>query len=62
LHAPKADSVRQFQEILAAAGYSCFVRTRRGDEVAAACGQLAMAEDLVKKKREREELRAAKSS
>jgi 23S rRNA (adenine2503-C2)-methyltransferase len=62
LHAPKADSVRQFQEILAAAGYSCFVRTRRGDEVAAACGQLAMAEDLVKKKREREELRATKST
>jgi 23S rRNA (adenine2503-C2)-methyltransferase len=62
LHAPKADRVRQFQEILAAAGYSCFVRTRRGDEVAAACGQLAMAEDLIKKKREREELRAAKSS
>jgi len=34
------------------------VRTRRGDEVAAACGQLAMADDLVRKKREREELRA----
>jgi 23S rRNA (adenine2503-C2)-methyltransferase len=57
LHAPKSDSVRQFQEILASGGYSCFVRTRRGDEVSAACGQLAMAEDLVKKKREREELR-----
>jgi 23S rRNA (adenine2503-C2)-methyltransferase len=62
LHAPKSESVRAFQEILAAAGYSCFVRTRRGDEVAAACGQLAMAEDLVKKKREREELRASKGS
>jgi 23S rRNA (adenine2503-C2)-methyltransferase len=62
LHAPKAESVRAFQEILAAAGYSCFVRTRRGDEVAAACGQLAMAEDLVKKKREREELRTSKNS
>ncbi len=57
LHAPKAESVRQFQEILANGGYSCFVRTRRGDEVSAACGQLAMAEDLIKKKREREELR-----
>jgi len=57
LHAPKAENVRQFQEILASGGYSCFVRTRRGDEVSAACGQLAMAEDLVKKKREREELR-----
>ncbi|MEP7051708.1 MAG: 23S rRNA (adenine(2503)-C(2))-methyltransferase RlmN [Pseudomonadota bacterium] len=57
LHAPKAHSVREFQEILASGGYSCFVRTRRGDEVSAACGQLAMADDLVKKKREREELR-----
>jgi 23S rRNA (adenine2503-C2)-methyltransferase len=62
LHAPKSESVREFQEILASAGYSCFVRTRRGDEVAAACGQLAMADDLIRKKREREELRAAKSS
>jgi 23S rRNA (adenine2503-C2)-methyltransferase len=62
LHAPQSDNVRQFQQVLADAGYSCFVRTRRGDEVAAACGQLAMAEDLVKKKREREELRATKNS
>jgi 23S rRNA (adenine2503-C2)-methyltransferase len=59
LRAPKSESVRKFQEILAGAGYSCFVRTRRGDEVSAACGQLAMADDLVRKKREREELRAA---
>lgn len=58
LRAPKPESVRQFQEVLANAGYSCFVRTRRGDEVSAACGQLAMADDLVRKKREREELRA----
>jgi 23S rRNA (adenine2503-C2)-methyltransferase len=58
LRAPKSEAVRQFQEIIANAGYSCFVRTRRGDEVAAACGQLAMADDLVRKKREREELRA----
>jgi 23S rRNA (adenine2503-C2)-methyltransferase len=62
LRAPTAESVRQFQNVLADAGYSCFVRTRRGDEVSAACGQLAMADDLVKKKREREELRAAKNS
>jgi len=62
LRAPKAESVRKFQEILAGAGYSCFVRTRRGDEVSAACGQLAMADDLVRKKREREELRAANKS
>jgi 23S rRNA (adenine2503-C2)-methyltransferase len=59
LRSPKAESVRQFQDVLANAGYSCFVRTRRGDEVAAACGQLAMADDLVRKKREREEQRAA---
>jgi 23S rRNA (adenine2503-C2)-methyltransferase len=58
LRAPKAEAVRRFQDILANAGYSCFVRTRRGDEVSAACGQLAMADDLVRKKREREELRA----
>jgi len=58
LRAPKSEAVRQFQDILANAGYSCFVRTRRGDEVSAACGQLAMADDLVRKKREREELRA----
>lgn len=58
LRAPKSEAVRQFQDILANSGYSCFVRTRRGDEVSAACGQLAMADDLVRKKREREELRA----
>jgi 23S rRNA (adenine2503-C2)-methyltransferase len=62
LRAPGAERVRKFQDALAAAGYSCFVRTRRGDEVAAACGQLAMTEDLVRKKRERDELRAAKNS
>jgi 23S rRNA (adenine2503-C2)-methyltransferase len=62
LRAPAAEGVRKFQNLLAEAGYSCFVRTRRGDEVAAACGQLAMADDLVRKKREREELRAAKGS
>ncbi|HET7540208.1 MAG TPA: 23S rRNA (adenine(2503)-C(2))-methyltransferase RlmN [Polyangiaceae bacterium] len=57
LRAPKSEAVRRFQDILANAGFSCFVRTRRGDEVSAACGQLAMADDLVRKKREREELR-----
>lgn len=59
LRAPKHENVRDFQELLASAGLSVFVRTRRGDEVAAACGQLAMADDLVRKKREREEQRAA---
>jgi 23S rRNA (adenine2503-C2)-methyltransferase len=35
------ERVAEFQEYLARDGYSCFVRTRRGDDVAAACGQLA---------------------
>ncbi len=61
LRSPKSEHVRQFQDILASAGYSCFVRTRRGDEVSAACGQLAMADDLVRKKREREALRQSKA-
>jgi 23S rRNA (adenine2503-C2)-methyltransferase len=36
------ERVTAFREFLAGAGYSCFVRTRRGDDVSAACGQLAM--------------------
>jgi 23S rRNA (adenine2503-C2)-methyltransferase len=43
LSAPLMDRVFIFQEILAGAGLSCFVRRRRGDDVAAACGQLALA-------------------
>ncbi len=31
-----------FQKILTDAGYSCFIRRQRGDDVAAACGQLAL--------------------
>lgn len=42
LRAPSAERVAAFREQLAAAGYSCFVRTRRGDDVSAACGQLAL--------------------
>ncbi len=34
--------VASFQKILIDAGYSCFVRKRRGDDVGAACGQLAL--------------------
>lgn len=49
LRAPSAARVERFREELAAAGLSCFVRTRRGDEVSAACGQLALASDLVRK-------------
>ena len=39
---PSFERVLQFQEIVAGAGMSCFVRRTRGDEVAAACGQLAL--------------------
>lgn len=42
LHAPRGASVMAFRERLAGHGYSCFVRTRRGDDVSAACGQLAL--------------------
>jgi 23S rRNA (adenine2503-C2)-methyltransferase len=59
LKAPSGARVAAFQRILAEAGLSCFVRTRRGDEVSAACGQLAIADDLVRKKRERDALRDA---
>jgi 23S rRNA (adenine2503-C2)-methyltransferase len=59
LKAPSGARVAAFQRILSEAGVSCFVRTRRGDEVSAACGQLAIADDLVRKKRERDALRSA---
>jgi 23S rRNA (adenine2503-C2)-methyltransferase len=61
LKAPSGARVAAFQRVLSEAGVSCFVRTRRGDEVSAACGQLAIADDLVKKKRERDALLAKKS-
>jgi 23S rRNA (adenine2503-C2)-methyltransferase len=35
-------SVLSFQKVLCDAGYSCFIRRRRGDDVSAACGQLAL--------------------
>ncbi|HWP35728.1 MAG TPA: 23S rRNA (adenine(2503)-C(2))-methyltransferase RlmN [Thermodesulfobacteriota bacterium] len=38
--APSDARVRRFQEILQAAGFEAFLRTRRGDDIAAACGQL----------------------
>jgi 23S rRNA (adenine2503-C2)-methyltransferase len=59
LRAPSGAKVAAFQRILNDNGVSCFVRTRRGDEVSAACGQLAIAEDLVRKKRERDAMRGA---
>lgn len=39
---PDWDRVLAFQRVLVDAGYSCFIRRRRGDDVAAACGQLAL--------------------
>jgi 23S rRNA (adenine2503-C2)-methyltransferase len=39
---PNFTSVLNFQSVLTDAGYSCFIRRRRGDDVAAACGQLAL--------------------
>jgi 23S rRNA (adenine2503-C2)-methyltransferase len=36
------DQVEAFQRVLHDAGYLCFIRRRRGDDVAAACGQLVM--------------------
>jgi len=39
---PGGDAVGAFQRVLTDAGYSCFVRRRRGDDVSAACGQLVL--------------------
>jgi 23S rRNA (adenine2503-C2)-methyltransferase len=41
LRASSSARVAEFQDYLARDGYSCFIRTRRGGDVAAACGQLA---------------------
>ncbi|MBI4700688.1 MAG: 23S rRNA (adenine(2503)-C(2))-methyltransferase RlmN [Deltaproteobacteria bacterium] len=38
---PAPEAVLAFQQELVRAGYACFVRRRRGDDVTAACGQLA---------------------
>ena len=40
---PNLAGVLAFQQVLCDAGYSCFIRRRRGDDVSAACGQLALA-------------------
>ncbi len=42
LEPPDLSGVLAFQRILCDAGYSCFIRRRRGDDVTAACGQLAL--------------------
>ena len=39
---PDFSGVLAFQQLLVDAGYSCFIRRRRGDDVSAACGQLAL--------------------
>jgi 23S rRNA (adenine2503-C2)-methyltransferase len=52
-HCPPEERVTRFQSILAGAGYSCFVRTRRGDEVDAACGQLALSGELIALRRQK---------
>jgi 23S rRNA (adenine2503-C2)-methyltransferase len=39
---PPLPRVLDFQKTLCDAGYACFIRRRRGDEVDAACGQLAL--------------------
>lgn len=39
---PDGSRVLAFQKVLLDAGYSCFIRRRRGDDVSAACGQLAL--------------------
>jgi 23S rRNA (adenine2503-C2)-methyltransferase len=39
---PEMTGVLAFQRVLCDAGYSCFIRRRRGDDVSAACGQLAL--------------------
>jgi 23S rRNA (adenine2503-C2)-methyltransferase len=39
---PDLTGVLAFQKVLTDDGYSCFIRRRRGDDVAAACGQLAL--------------------
>ncbi len=42
LEPPHVGRVLEFQQVLCDAGYACFVRKRRGDDVSAACGQLAL--------------------
>jgi 23S rRNA (adenine2503-C2)-methyltransferase len=39
---PDLSRILGFQQVVCDAGYSCFIRRRRGDDVGAACGQLAL--------------------
>jgi 23S rRNA (adenine2503-C2)-methyltransferase len=43
LSGTEMQAVHRFQQVLIDAGYTCFVRRRRGDDLSAACGQLAFA-------------------
>jgi 23S rRNA (adenine2503-C2)-methyltransferase len=51
LRPPSMERVHAFQQVLIDAGYTCFVRKRRGDDVSAACGQLALRGLPVKSRR-----------
>ena len=46
---PTAERVVSFQRIVQGAGYSVFVRTARGDDISAACGQLGREVDRPKR-------------
>ena len=48
--APERERVESFQKLLRARGLLAFVRKRRGDEVTAACGQLALQGKYERKK------------
>jgi 23S rRNA (adenine2503-C2)-methyltransferase len=50
LEAPDVSAVGRFSDRLRRAGTTCFVRTQRGDAIAAACGQLALAGEARKVK------------
>ena len=53
LQSSPPERVAAFQARVAGFGVSCFVRARRGDEVSAACGQLALAPGLIELGRSR---------
>jgi len=53
LETSPVERVRAFQARVAGYGVSCFVRARRGDEVSAACGQLALEPGLIELGRSR---------
>jgi 23S rRNA (adenine2503-C2)-methyltransferase len=48
---PSPERVEAFQNQVRAQGYSVFVRRQRGDEIDAACGQLALRGAQPKKRR-----------